>query len=222
MERVGKCKNFGPCGLANSQRQQIVTDDEAEFVCAECGAELEKVELCGAASGGKNHPERVKIVIAIVAVLLISMGIIYWMNVRNSPGVAQEQKLAETDDSIQDNDEVYTEESGVAAGEGEEGEEEETYAVALDSADVKTLNGVGSVALSFGVYKGEVREGRPHGVGTLYYRKDHRISKYDGQERRAEPGDYIVGEFSKGELVQGKWFNVEKKQKGVIMIGRAK
>lgn len=220
MERVGKCKNFGPCGLANSQRQQIVTDDEAEFVCAECGTELEKVELCGAASERKNHQGRVKIVIAIVAVLLISMGIIYWMNARDSSGVDQEQKVAETVDSLQDHDEVYTEESGVAAGEGEESEE--TYAVALDSADVKTLNGVGSVALSFGVYKGEVREGRPHGVGTLYYRKDHRISKYDGQERRAEPGDYIVGEFNKGELVQGKWFNVEKKQKGVIMIGRAK
>lgn len=219
MERVGKCKNFGPCGLANSQRQQVITDDEAEFVCAECGMELEKVELCGTDPGRKNRPGRVKIVIAVGVLVLMGLGLVYWLRGNEPSVVVEEQQTAVMADTVREEEEVYTEEAGVAAGEGEY---EAPAAVTLDSADIKTLNGVGSVALSYGVYKGEVREGHPHGIGTLYYRDARLISKYDEHERRAEPGDYIVGEFSKGELVQGKWFDKEKKQKGVIMIGRAK
>ncbi len=206
MERIGKCMNLGPCGMANSQRQQVIADDEADFVCAECGSELQKVET----GGQKACPGRVKVVVAVVVLLLLGIGLIYWLNTSN----ASEEEVREPETVAADNTppagkEAYTEESGVAA-------------VALDSADIKTLNGVGSVALSYGVYKGEIREGLPHGIGTLYYRDAHLISKYDEHERRAEPGDYIVGEFSKGELVQGKWFDAEKKQKGVVMIGRAK
>lgn len=219
MERVGKCKNFGPCGLANSQRQQIITDDEAEFVCAECGTELEKVELCGTAPDRKNRPARVKVVIALGVLVLIGLGLVYWLNGSGSPEAAEEQTTAVVADTLPKAEEVPAVEAGAADAEGEN---EDPAAVALDSADIKTLNGVGSVALSYGVYKGEIREGRPHGIGTLYYRSARLISKYDEHERRAEPGDYIVGEFSKGELVQGKWFDKEKKQKGVIMIGRAK
>ncbi len=218
MERVGKCKNFGPCGMANSQRQQVITDDEAEFVCAECGTELEKVELCGTDPGGKNRPGRVKIVVAIGVLVLIGLGLVYWLNGGEASETAEERQAIGAADTLRE-EEVCTEEAGVAAGEGEY---EDPTAVTLDSADIKTLNGVGSVALSYGVYKGEVREGRPHGIGTLYYRSARLISKYDEHERRAEPGDYIVGEFSRGELVQGKWFDKAKKQKGVIMIGRAK
>ena len=70
MERIGKCMNLGPCGMANSQRQQVIADDEADFVCAECGSELQKVET----GGQKACPGRVKVVVAVVVLLLLGIG----------------------------------------------------------------------------------------------------------------------------------------------------
>lgn len=241
-KRKGKCTNYGPCGLANRQWLQVIPDDGAEFVCAECGAQLEKAEP--APPKQVNRPLRLAIVIAIVVVVLGGMGMAYWLNRMDQAGTLNNMEFESLDDlyPVEDADAaytfitgevengevdegVYTEASGVAAGEGEYEEEEgddKVMGVALDSADLKTLNGVGVVALSYGIYKGEVREGRPHGIGTLYYRSTHRISKYDDRERIAEPGDYVVGEFNGGQLVQGRWFDEKKNQKGIIMIGRAK
>lgn len=42
MERKGICKNVGPCTLAN--KVQVITDDDAEFICTECGEPLEEVK----------------------------------------------------------------------------------------------------------------------------------------------------------------------------------
>ncbi|MCH5311145.1 MAG: Ig-like domain-containing protein [Prevotella sp.] len=40
MERKGICKNVGACSKAN--KVQIITDDDAEFICPECGDELQE------------------------------------------------------------------------------------------------------------------------------------------------------------------------------------
>ena len=42
MERKGICKNVGPCTLAN--KVHVITDDDAEFICTECGEPLEEVK----------------------------------------------------------------------------------------------------------------------------------------------------------------------------------
>ena len=42
MERKGICGNKGPCSLANGEKVQIITDDDAPFVCCECGEDLQE------------------------------------------------------------------------------------------------------------------------------------------------------------------------------------
>lgn len=42
MERKGKCNNVGVCTLAG--KVQVITDDDAEFKCTECGEDLEEVK----------------------------------------------------------------------------------------------------------------------------------------------------------------------------------
>ncbi|MDO4931306.1 MAG: hypothetical protein Q4E63_01445 [Prevotellaceae bacterium] len=42
MERKAICKNVGVCSLAN--KVQVITDDDAELICPECGEELELVK----------------------------------------------------------------------------------------------------------------------------------------------------------------------------------
>lgn len=76
--------------------------------------------------------------------------------------------------------------------------------------------------LPYGSYKGEIKNTKAHGMGTVYYKVKTQISPFDDKERTAEPGDYVSGEFYEGQLVQGKWFDKDGKQKGTLIIGRAR
>jgi|GEM_PF-3449051 serine/threonine kinase len=76
--------------------------------------------------------------------------------------------------------------------------------------------------LPYGSYKGEIKNAKAHGMGTVYYDVETRISPFDDKVRMAAPGDYVSGEFHEGQLVQGKWFAKDGKQKGTLIIGRAR
>lgn len=78
----------------------------------------------------------------------------------------------------------------------------------------------GSLTLDYGSYKGEIKNGKAHGMGSLYYNKHHLISPRDRQERYAEAGDYLVGEFYNGDVVQGKLFDKDNNQKQTVIVGR--
>lgn len=77
------------------------------------------------------------------------------------------------------------------------------------------------VTVTGGVYKGETKGGKPEGIGTLYYKVRTRISKRDRQERYAEPGQYLSGEWHDGEIVIGKLYNKDGQVKEIINVGRA-
>lgn len=76
------------------------------------------------------------------------------------------------------------------------------------------------IQLKYGVWTGDLANNQPNGTGTLTYKVRHRIDSRDVKERVAEAGDYIIGEFSNGKLVQGVWYDKNNNQKGVIIIGK--
>jgi hypothetical protein len=75
-------------------------------------------------------------------------------------------------------------------------------------------------AVSNDGYIGKRKNGLPHGMGTQYYKEPTLISKKDIKKRMAEPGDYLIGEFFEGNVVQGKLFDSKNNVKEVIIIGR--
>jgi len=75
-------------------------------------------------------------------------------------------------------------------------------------------------SLSYGKWSGEWKGGKPHGMGTMTYTKSHLIDTRDQQKRTAQAGDYIIGEFYEGKLVQGRWYDASNNIKGSIIIGR--
>ncbi|MGM9759968.1 MAG: Ig domain-containing protein [Parabacteroides sp.] len=92
---------------------------------------------------------------------------------------------------------------------------------ALSTGHVEEENeGVGSISTPFGKYKGDLKDGKAEGNGTFQFFKACRISGRDGQQRMAEAGDYITGQFAGNEIVNVKWFAKDGTQKGVIMIGK--
>ena len=73
--------------------------------------------------------------------------------------------------------------------------------------------------LDYGQWSGAWKGGKPNGVGTMRYTKSHLIDSRDPQHRTAEKGDYIIGEFVDGKLVQGVWYDSANNVKGSIIIG---
>lgn len=79
----------------------------------------------------------------------------------------------------------------------------------------------GTKNLGYGTYKGSLVSGQPHGVnGRLIFKSSHVIDSRDPKGRVAEPGDYVIGEFYEGHLVQGIWYDADNQVKGSIIIGR--
>jgi len=52
------------------------------------------------------------------------------------------------------------------------------------------------------------------------FKSSHVIDSKDPKGRVAEPGDYVIGEWSEGHLVQGVWYGADHKAKGSILIGK--
>ncbi|MDR0864195.1 MAG: hypothetical protein LBO74_04590 [Candidatus Symbiothrix sp.] len=79
----------------------------------------------------------------------------------------------------------------------------------------------GKVSVSGGSYTGELKEGKPHGQGTLTYNAQILIDERDMKQRYAEKGQHITGQFYNGRLVQGKLFDSDNNHLETIVLGRA-
>lgn len=64
-----------------------------------------------------------------------------------------------------------------------------------------------TINLPYGTYKGEVKNGKPHGHGRLTYNTQTQVSKYDEKARMAEAGEYVEGLFIDGNFDNGKHFD---------------
>ena len=53
----------------------------------------------------------------------------------------------------------------------------------------------------------------------MRYTKEYLIDSRDPQKRVAKAGDYIIGEYANGRLVQGVWYDSSNNVKGSIIIG---
>lgn len=75
----------------------------------------------------------------------------------------------------------------------------------------------GTKNLGYGIWTGSMQNGQPHGMGTMTYSSSHIIDTRDSKGRVAQPGEYIVGEWDNGHLVQGRWFKNDGTKEAVII-----
>ena len=75
----------------------------------------------------------------------------------------------------------------------------------------------GSKNLGYATFKGSW----PNDVnGRMVFTSSHVIDSKDPKKRMAEAGDYVIGEWSDGHLVQGIWYGADNQVKGSIIIGK--
>lgn len=177
--RYGMCLNDS-CSKCKSKEIQTVSARK-ELVCSECGKPLRE---CPPPSGNKN-----KLVIIIVAAVIILAGIGF--------GIV---KFMGKTDSAEPKVEIPKETI------------EAPKLVPIDSANVETpqekrenpqpkKDGYGTVNLGYGIYTGDLKNGVPHGHGTIKYTERHKI--VNSKDFIANPGDEFEADFRDGRVSGG-------------------
>jgi len=86
----------------------------------------------------------------------------------------------------------------------------------LSLIEKKTMNG--TLDLGYAKWNGEYIGGKPDGEGTMTFIANHRIDTRDPNRRMAEAGDRVVGTYSNGHLVDGRWYKSDGSTE-YIMLG---
>lgn len=207
--RKGKCSNIDGCVLAEQNTIQEI-DSSEEFVCKECGEPLYELP----SNNKKSTAPLAYIIGGGVILAAVVVGLIFAFS--GGKDKADVMPVEEHTDSIAAVAETpaEVEEEVVAIEEVAEPEPEPVAEEPTAAPKAATPT------LSYGKWTGEWLNGQPHGTGTMTYTTSHRIDTRDMKGRVAESGEYIIGEWDNGHLVQGRWFKNDGSKEAII-IGKA-
>lgn len=192
MERKGKCNNVGICSMAG--KVQIITDDDAEFVCSDCGEPLEEVTEEVPVSGGTTSGKKLKLPLIIAAAVIVLGGgaaaLFLGGGDKNADAPVVEQPVPQ---------EPPMEDPGPTV----------PGPTVPDGHD-----------LGYAVFQGKLKDGKPHDDnGVLTFKKKHIIESRDVNKREANPGEKVIGIFENGHLVTGTWYKADGNKETLIIGG---
>lgn len=206
--KYGICLNDECQKCKDKEIQQIPM--RKEFVCSECGKELRECPP------PKKSNKKLPIIIAAAVVVIggVIGGVLALGGKDDSVAeltidtVAEEPAVPALPDTIVVTDTVVEKDTIVSANTTTITEKTSTKTVVnTTSTQPKASSGSGSLSLSYGKYSGATKKGYAHGQGRLTYSTSRVINRNDPKQRRAEAGDYVIGEFFNGFVVYGKHYN---------------
>lgn len=220
-----QCKNY----------KQIVEIAHGDLVCPECGK-----PLTPAATPKNKNNNTLFIIGAIVVAIILALVAIFLGGNKDDQVVKEPQQevineevpVANDDalesvavevleETIEQEEPVAVEEVSEQPVSGEEATAKEEPEPKAESRPTQTTTSSRNKDLGYAIWKGDLKNGQPNDEnGTMTYKESHRIDSRDPQSRVAEPGDYIIGEYADGKLVQGVWYDKNNVVKGSIIIGR--
>ena len=215
--RYGICLNDN-CEKCKSKEVQEIPARK-DFVCAECGKPLRE---CPPPKKGGNG-KLIGIIAGAVVVLAIIGGIIA-MNGSGEEAPKQEPvAVAPVDsDSIKatqmaaENQRLKDSLAAVEVAAAKKVETPGEKAAPVPAPTPKPAPVSGSKNLGYATFKGSW----PNDVnGRMVFKSSHVIDSKDPKKRVAEAGDYVIGEWVDGHLVQGIWYGADNQVKGSVMIG---
>lgn len=221
--------NGTPCECCASKEKQRVLASH-EFVCRVCKEPLQKVQA------PKSFVEKYKgLLIGVAAVAVIGgagAGIALSGGDKEKPQASTQNTAKQ--DQVQDTAAVASTQTAPANNSQKHDEspttvtkEEQTKVVVEKRQATSTTQtssssaSSGSKNLGYAIYRGGLKGGKPDDVnGRLTFKSSHVIDSRDPKGRVADAGDYVIGEFSEGHLVQGIWYGSDNVVKGSVIIGK--
>ena len=220
--------NGTPCECCASKEKQRVLASH-EFVCRVCKEPLQKVQA------PKSFAEKYKgLLIGVAAVAVIGGA---GAGIALSGGDEEKQQASTENTAKQDQAQdtaavASTQTASANSSPKHEGSpttvtKEEQTKVVVEKHQTTTTQASsysassGSKDLGYAVYRGGLKGGKPDDVnGRLTFKSSHVLDSRDPTGRVAEAGDYVIGEFSEGHLVQGIWYGSDNVVKGSVIIGK--
>ena len=220
--------NGTPCECCASKEKQRVLASH-EFVCRVCKEPLQKVQA------PKSFAEKYKgLLIGVAAVAVIGGA---GAGIALSGGDEEKQQASTENTAKQDQAQdtaavASTQTASANSSPKHEGSpttvtKEEQTKVVVEKHQTTTTQASsysassGSKDLGYAVYRGGLKGGKPDDVnGRVTFKSSHVIDSRDPKGRVAEAGDYVIGEFSEGHLVQGIWYGSDNVVKGSVIIGK--
>lgn len=223
------CKNV-KCSTGYGAPITIEKEDpmyfkDGSYVCPHCGQVIEVDEK---PSRAMDPMMRKRILVGLAALIVIAgiaCGIIFGVkSIRNK---TEQRRIAAIEQARLDS--IAKAEAAVRLAEEQAEEAARLEAEAAAAAEAARLaeeqakqnkKPVASArSLDYGKWSGAWKNGKPNGTGTMRYTKEYLIDSRDPQKRVAKAGDYIIGEYANGRLVQGVWYDSSNNVKGSIIIG---
>ena len=197
----GVCHNYEGCDMASEKVVQEV--EKSNFVCQECGKPLYPVKQPPQPWWKKHQRELTLGAGVLIIGGGITGGILAFGGDKEEPAKEPEKVQTEQVDSTKVD-------SVVAQPQAEEPKAEKPKAEEpkVDVPKAKQPAGGNSAAsstsknLGYGKYEGAMKNGQPHGTGTIYYTTRHQV--VPSKDIYAESGDYVTGSFRDGKLVSGQ------------------
>lgn len=225
----GMCRNED-CEMCD----QIQEAEKSNFKCEKCGKDLIPFgNKISEHSGGPN--KKLISIIAGVAVLLAIVGGIFIFSGGSEEAPKQEPVavIPVDSDSIKaaqmaaENQRLKDSLAAVAAANEAKAKAEQPkaaeprVAAPAPAPRPQATGNSGTKNLGYATFKGTLKNGVPDDVnGRLIFSTSHVIDSRDPKGRVAEAGDYVIGEFSEGHLVQGIWYGADNQVKGSVIIGK--
>lgn len=185
MERRAMCKNVGVCSRAN--KVQIITDDDQELKCPECGEEMELVPTTPPPPPPGNKWK--KIAIAAVAIAAIGGGAYFGLS---SGGDNTKKTVAKDTVATQPADTVKPVTTDSVKAEPKVNEPKPEPKPEPKTPKPKPWS-------SYASFDGT----------TMTFKKAHRIP---GTSRVAQPGDKVQGKWVDGEVNLVRWYHADGSQ----------
>lgn len=222
----GMCRNED-CEMCD----QIQEAEKSNFKCEKCGKDL--IPFGNKTSTPSSGPNKKLIGLILGAVALLAIiGCIIAFSGNKGPKPVEKTletplEVAPVDsDSIKvaqmaaENQRLKDSLSAVEAENAKKQDapvQKQVAAPATSSSKPKPVTSSGSKNLGYATFKGSW----PNDVnGRMVFNTSHIIDSRDPKGRVAEAGDYVIGEWADGHLVQGIWYGADNQVKGSVIIGR--
>ena len=211
----GICRNED-CEMCD----QIQEAEKSNFKCEKCGKDLIPFGNKVSEPGGGPNTKLIGIIVGVVVLLAIIGGIIAFSgSSEETPSPMPVPEVKENTDSIKAAQEAAEQQrikdslDAVAVKK----QEAEKKAESAQDETKPTKPASGSKNLGYATFKGSW----PNDVnGRMVFNSSHVIDSKDPKKRVAEAGDYVIGEWADGHLVQGIWYGSDNQVKGSVIIGR--
>lgn len=197
----GVCHNYEGCDMASEKVVQEV--EKSNFVCQECGKPLYPVKQ-QTQPWWKKHQRELTLGAGVLIIGGgITGGILAFGGDKEEPAKEPAKVQTEQVDSTKVDSVVaqpQAEEPKAAEPKAEEPKVD--VPKVKQPADGNSAASSTSKNLGYGKYEGAMKNGQPHGTGTIYYTTRHQV--VPSKDIYAESGDYVTGSFRDGKLMSGQ------------------